>query len=325
MKNHYWEWPIATYLFLGGLGGGILFLTLILQNALTPGIDVCMVMQFPGLIAILCLALGLFFLVFELGQPDVFYYVFTTKTSIIKWGAVLLSIAVIAAIIWWIPYLPWHWCQFFVPAQGACLLIAGICGLAIMIYTGVFLSSLKSHAFWSTPALPVLFTVSALSTACACIVLSVGKWPETWPFGQTDVLLASLAEAVHEWAHSLDIILIIVEIFVLVGYVLLLLGAGNVTAHGVARRWVCGRTAKLFWIGMVGCGLVIPLILNISGNHLAGIVAAVLALCGGLLLRFLVVYADERKPIPGEERYHTAIKLANKDFVHAWDDVKDLY
>jgi formate-dependent nitrite reductase membrane component NrfD len=29
--KHFWQWPIASYLFLGGLGGGMLFLVGILR------------------------------------------------------------------------------------------------------------------------------------------------------------------------------------------------------------------------------------------------------------------------------------------------------
>ncbi len=54
------------------------------------------------------------------------------------------------------------------------LVVAGVAGFGVMVYTGVMLSTLKAHAFWATPALPVLFTVSALSTACAAIALSLG-------------------------------------------------------------------------------------------------------------------------------------------------------
>ncbi len=46
-----------------------------------------------------------------------------------------------------------------------------------MVYTGVMLSTLKAHSFWATPALPVLFTISACPRACAAIVLSLGGLP----------------------------------------------------------------------------------------------------------------------------------------------------
>ena len=67
--------------------------------------------------------------------------------------------------------------QFLLPAADFFLIVAGFFGLCIMMYTGIMLSTLKAHAFWATPALPVLFTISAISTGCAAIVLSIGGWP----------------------------------------------------------------------------------------------------------------------------------------------------
>ena len=37
MKHHYWEAPIVIYLFLGGLGGGIFFLSALFDLIIAPG------------------------------------------------------------------------------------------------------------------------------------------------------------------------------------------------------------------------------------------------------------------------------------------------
>ncbi|MEG2948786.1 MAG: NrfD/PsrC family molybdoenzyme membrane anchor subunit, partial [Raoultibacter sp.] len=71
MKNHYWTWPIALYLFLGGLGGGILTLVAILEF----GFGLGETFIFGVFVAVACLGVGCFFLVFELGQPLVFWRV----------------------------------------------------------------------------------------------------------------------------------------------------------------------------------------------------------------------------------------------------------
>lgn len=341
INHHYWEWPIATYLFLGGLGGGIFCLTAILAFFVYPSyFDVIgSVMAWPGFIGILCLGFGCFLLVFELGQPLVFLRVFLKSTSIICWGARILAIGLVFGFIWFCSYIPWEWflplANFLVPFRGVCLAIAGICGTCIMLYTGILLSSLKAHSFWATPALPVLFTISALSTACACITLSVGWWPVNQDFMNEGIVqqlmmtgssLASEAyltyAAAHEIVHLLhtvDIILVVCEITVLLVLVLSYLGAGNVTANRVAKKWVIGNWKWLFWVGMIGCGLVIPEILYIAASGVAAeILAPALVLCGGLLLRFMIVYSDERAPLPGENVYYGRINSANKDFVKRW-------
>ena len=80
---------------------------------------------------------------------------------------------------------------------------------AYEMYTGIMLSTLKAHAFWATPALPVLFTISAISTGCAAIVLSIGGWP-------AQITLESLLAAalVLEILHIVDIVLVIAELIV---------------------------------------------------------------------------------------------------------------
>ena len=327
MKHHYWEAPIVLYLFLGGLGGGIFFLSMVFDLIVAPGSGPLFFA--PVFFALAALALGCFFLVFELGQPPVFWRVFTTKTAIIKWGAVLLSFAMIFGFVWWLSYLyllGWgEWTLGLASAlEGArpvLLGIAGVCGFGIMVYTGVMLSTLKAHAFWATPALPVLFTISALSTACAAIALSLGGAVEAGGFGLV------VEELIHGIVHVVDVVLVIAEIVVLLIMVLSFYGAGNVTARAVAVRWVRGRTAPLFWGGMIGAGLVLPLLLYIFGEGTAAsaLVAPILVRCGGLLLRYLCVYSDERAPIPGEERFYARLPKKDAEFLTAWKQGENRY
>ena len=316
-KHRYWGWQIALYLFLGGLGGGILFLTWIMSAFVFPGQDMTQVFMLPNFIALLVIAFGLFCLVEELGQPPVFYRAYVTATSIIKWGAVLLTIASFGSLFWllgnWSPESPvlgfLSVFNFFGGLSGVWLGAAGLAGFGIMVYTGVMLSTLKAHSFWATPALPVLFTISALSTACAGIMLSMCGWP-----GVATIAQLEAAHKVHEILHLCDIVLVFAELTVLLIMVLSFLGAGNRTQQRVAQRWVKGSTAPIFWIGMICCGLIIPQICNITGNAGAGTVACILVLCGGCLLRFLCVWSDDRQPLEGENRYYFRQKNADMAF-----------
>ena len=317
-KHHYWEPPIWLYLFLGGLGGGILFIAWVLSAFVFPGAELSAALLCPVIVALVCIALGLVFLVVDLGQPPVFYRAYVTKTSIIKWGAVLLTIGAFGSLFWILAYVPWGWIRplgdLFVPIAPGCLGAAGVSGLGIMIYTGVMLSTLKAHSFWATPALPVLFTVSALSTGCAAIMLSVCFWP-LW-IGPTDpdFMFYSLVagEAIHELLHLVDMILGIAELIIVLIMILSFLGAGNRTAKRAALRWIKGEYAIWFWGGLIACGLVIPFILNMSGSPLASTVACVLVLIGGCILRMLCVNSDDRQPLPGENLYYKRIQTEDK-------------
>ena len=201
------------------------------------------------------------------------------------------------------------------PAADFFLIVAGFFGLCIMMYTGIMLSTLKAHAFWATPALPVLFTISAISTGCAAIVLSIGGWPAAMTLESLFV-----SEIVLEILHVVDIVLVIAELIVLLTMVLSFAGAGNETAKAAARRWVKGSYAGLFWVGMVGLGLVVPLVMYIGGGHSAAatLVAPILVLCGGCLLRFMVVNTDDRAEIPGENRYYNRLAKNAAEFITKW-------
>ena len=330
MRHHYWEWPIATYLFLGGMGGGMFFIAAVLSFFVLPEQATMLgsVLAWPTFFALVWLAVGCFLLVFELGQHYAFVYVFfNSMTSVIGHGARLLCVALIFGLFWWISYLPWEWISglagFFAVFRSLNLALAGLAGFCIMLYTGVLFSTLKAHSFWATPALPVLFTISALSTACACTMLCLnftGLYPDMGVFGQASLVIVAIV--VHEMLHALDIVLILAEITVLLLLVLSLLCAGNKVAHQAAERWVRGSYAKLFWIGMVGCGLVLPLLFNIIGLNVP---AAVLALCGGLLLRFLIVFTDDRAEVPGETRYFSRLKKPGAEFMTKWADGEKIY
>ena len=316
-KHRYWGWQIALYLFLGGFGGGVLFLTWVTATFVFPQADLTQAFMLPNFIALLAIAFGLFCLVEELGQPPVFYRAYVTATSIIKWGAVLLTIASFGDLFWllgnWSPEVPilgfLSVFNFLGGLSGLWLGAAGIAGFGIMVYTGVMLSTLKAHSFWSTPALPILFTTSALSTACAGIMLSLCGWPGV--AAMSDLVAA---HEVHELLHVLDIILGFAELTILLVMVLSFLGAGNRTQQRVAQRWVKGSYAGWFWIGMIGLGLVVPLIMNASGNPAAGTIACILVLCGGCLLRFLCVWSDDRQPLEGENKYYFRQKHADMKF-----------
>lgn len=333
MRHHYWEWPIPTYLFLGGLGGGIFCLIMILSMCVYPTEPVIpAVLTLPALIGIGCIGFGTVMLVVDLGQPAVFYRAFIKSTSVLAWGARLLTICAIFSVLWFCSFLPWDWwspiANFLAMFRALTLFIAGVSGTCIMLYTGIFLSTLKAHAFWATPALPVLFTVSALSTACAAITIFVGGWP--FEVNTTDLSAAYTAVAamhvVREILHVVDIILVAVEIVVLLVMVLSFLGAGNKTANQVAHKWVHGSYAPFFWVGMMGIGLVIPEFIYIFLGGIATLyVAPIMILCGGLLLRFLVVNSDERAPLPGENRYYNRLVSDDAEFLHKWTYGENLF
>ncbi len=179
MKHHYWEAAHRPVPVPGRLwAGGILFLAALfdlLRGSAATGRGVlrCRCSFRPGVRwpSAACSWSS------SWGSRAVFWRVWTTsKTAIIKWGAVRLSVAVIAGCVWWasclfvLAVIGDAWPTFalgrpaLLRASAADFLLErgrGRRAVGVMVYTGVMLSTLKAHAFWATPALPVLFTVSA--------------------------------------------------------------------------------------------------------------------------------------------------------------------
>ncbi len=320
MNTKFWKWPIAVYLFLGGLGGGTIFLSMIFFYMLgTPG----ELLAWPVFLGVVMLALGCLLLIFELGQPKLFVRAFITKTAIIKWGAVLLSIAMIGALLWWIFFWPaqwqcfwyeWTWLRDF----GA--IFAAVSSLGLMIYTGILLSSMKARPFWNTPAVPILFTVSALSTGSALLAMSLGGGLDFLFFPRADITFtfAGAYGFAYELCHTIDTILIVAEIIILLLFVVMQYSSSDVTAKAVAKRWLAGNTALIFWGGMIVVGLLCPLLCYLSGiTFLTAFLAPVLALAGGVLLRFLFVYNNDRRDIEGTSRYFDRLPSKDAEFLHA--------
>lgn len=348
MNTRFWTWPIAIYLFLGGLGGGTIFMAGIFFFMGLPNVNA--MVEFYGVLApeavlystgaplgfaiflgIVCLALGCLLLIFELGQPKLFVRAFITKTAIIKWGAVLLTIAMIAALIWWVIfYWPHEWNLFWYEWTGigvGAAAVAMVASMGLMVYTGVLLSSMKARPFWNTPAVPILFTVSALSTGCALLSLWLGGSPlEFWMFAPyregfeiVAVIGFSPMEYVYEMLHLIDTILVVAEIIILLLFVVMQYSSNELGAKKVAARWIKGETKVVFWGGMIVLGLLVPLGCYLAGGAvIAGIVAPVLALCGGLLLRFLFVYNNDRRGIPGEVKYFDRLPDKGDPILHPY-------
>jgi len=72
---------------------------------------------------------------------------------------------------------------------------------------------------------------------------------------------------------------------------LIVLAVFLVLLGAAAKPIVSGHFAPLFWGGLVGAGLILPLLLNLFGGRarVLGAVSAVLVLVGGFILRYVVL------------------------------------
>jgi formate-dependent nitrite reductase membrane component NrfD len=151
-------------------------------------------------------------------------------------------------------------------------------GIALGAYTGILLSSYAARPLWNSQALAPLFLVSGLSSAAALSIIAERK-----------------TEARHEMAR-IDRVFIAVELFIL--FLLFVNLAYSIQSHQWALEPFIGNEVytPLFWILVVGLGLITPLILELLEVRKVikyTIAVPILVLVGGLFLRFVFVYAGQ--------------------------------
>jgi formate-dependent nitrite reductase membrane component NrfD len=295
-----WGWPIAGYLFLGGLGGG----TMIVSSAADLFLGRGEVFALGCFVTAVAIALGSSLLIFELGKPVRFWRVFSTQKAIMTVGAWMLSLLIVTSFVqftFWLGFSPW---RFLVGLRQAFAALNLLLGLGVCTYTGILLGSMKPRRFWNTPALPVLFLVSGLSTGSAFQALLAGAWPS-----------ATGAEAVstaHSMLREVDLVLIALELVSVMVFVLMMRTTAGPAASRAAARWLTGSYALAFWGGVIALGLLLPLTLYAIG---VPVLPAACVLGGGLVLRFLVVYSDDRTFLPGEEKYLSRLPRGDEAFL----------
>ncbi|MFH1321883.1 MAG: NrfD/PsrC family molybdoenzyme membrane anchor subunit [Bacteroidota bacterium] len=283
-----WSWLIAIYLFLAGLGGGAYVAGVIADFAgWTTGISkIGILLGFP------CVFIGCMCLIAHLGKPAKFWRAFMRPgTSWIARGTIIISTFMILDFL---HIILWIWPFPEVLGSSEVLryhigILGVIFAFGTMIYTGILLGASRPIAFWSTAMLPLLFLVSALST------------------GFMTVILFSSAAGIENEGLALlermDIILIILEIFVLAFY---LQGTHRVSeSRASAKLVLSGAVAPLFWFGVAILGLLVPLVLDLMGMFaLTGcgtqtviLLASASGIIGGLFLRQVILSGGIHAPL----------------------------
>jgi protein NrfD len=288
---HVWAWQIPVYLFLGGLVAGMMAINgwFLFSDRHRRVDSVAFLLPSLGLV-LLSLGMGALFL--DLEHKWFVWRLYTTfqPASPMSWGAWIL-IAVYPALAGALLLrLPAAW-RARVPALGpladrvqadagltraiaaANMVLGGMLG----IYTGVLLSSLGARPLWNSALLGPLFLASGLSSAAALVHMVARDRGESELLARADnrFLQAELA---------------ILGLF-LAG--LLTSTRAHIQAAGLLLG---GPFTALFWVGVVGLGIVVPLFVQtLAVRHRIAHtpVAPLLVLAGGVLLRFVLVVAGQ--------------------------------
>jgi formate-dependent nitrite reductase membrane component NrfD len=296
----HWGWYIVLYFFLGGLSAGTYFIATLLLLSGDPrdreAVHLGYLVSFPLLLV--CALI----LILDLGVPLRFWHMLVASQRIPAllfkpWSPISLGIWILsafalfsaAAFVWslertgrlrWGPAVRvMAWAQgrprALVVAWNA---VGTFFGFGLAGYTGVLISATTIPVWHNARLMGALFLVSATSTSYALLVLLLLRRGA----GRDEPTIAKLARA--------DRFTMVLEL-ALIALLLLILGR-------TARPLVSGGFGVLFWLGVVGVGLLIPLlphrraVLGWAG-HRQELIAAVCVLVGGLLLRFVVVVSPQ--------------------------------
>ncbi|ATY89725.1 cytochrome c nitrite reductase subunit NrfD [Pectobacterium atrosepticum] len=305
-----WDWPIAVYLLLVGISSGMVSLSLLLRHYVpTEYHGSNRVIKATAIVAPLAVILGLVILIFHLTKPLTFWYlmVFYNPTSIMSLGVMLFQVYFVVMLLWlitlyhdvWLTQLEtvWHRPALAARARRLTAIIVKnaavienlLLVLAILLgcYTGFLLSALKSFPLLNNPVLPVLFLVSGTTSGIAVILLASAWGRHT----------SGNSLSLH-FIHRVETPVVYAELFLLLAFFVgLLLGGGQKVV--AAQTALSGFWGSVFWIGIIGIGIVIPSIANRvrkpSAHSGKGqvITLAVMSLFGVFLLRLFVLYAGQ--------------------------------
>lgn len=290
-----WEWPVASYLFLGGLVGGLMILAAVWR--LRRDDTWQRAIRITDFLALPLLLLGLFLLFLDLSyQVHAWrFYVAFQPTSAMSWGAWILLAAAVVLVLRAAVHLPTvDWIaqrsersrvRRLVERVGrlagrqsrALDWLSVVIGVALALYTGILLSTIPARPLWDTALLAPLFLVSGLAAAGAFVCLFLS------PEAHRRMTPVALGLCVTELA--------------LIGGLIASLAAGTTAtrdALGMIFSWPFG---PLFWGLVVGAGLLVPFTIEAvelkRGRVPAplGRSAPILKLLGSAGLRFVIVLA----------------------------------
>lgn len=283
---------IITYLFLGGLGAGACQVLAVLSflcpremlsscGLFRPRIEYRNLIGTGYAAASLALFFGIVCLAADLGRPDrILTVAFNPGASVVNVGAWCLA-GLLACTLFlctaWMLY-PRARTAFVMAAVGASFVL----GFAVMAYTALLLALFAGVPFWDSPLVVALFVLSSLSPGCGLVMATAHLCRSNETFSSA-----------MRGLSMVDIAIILAEAVALTLLVMLsFLDDGTSSA---ASSLVFGAQSKAFWLGLVGCGLVVPLVVEMFALHARrddlGFAAGMFALIGGFCLRMCIIGA----------------------------------
>jgi len=289
-----WGLMIVIYLFTAGLSAG----AMVTSNLalLYGGQEFERVSRIGAYISPFPISLGLGVLLLDLGSPFNFYRLFLTlqvrsPMSYGSWAILLFTTLSVIYLYLWLPekfQILGHSKSSEKWKRGLAKFMPFL-SVGVASYTGLLLNA-AVRPLWNAPLLPVLFLVSALSTGIASVILIATLSP--WQ------------RARHRELHVLtkaDAALIILEGLLIL--IIIIMGRLHSASEAMAfGNLLYGHYAGIFWLLIVGLGLLLPFSLEllelkdkipVRWALTVTISSSFLVLVGGFFVRYIITYAGQ--------------------------------
>ena len=304
-----WDWIIAVYLFLAGMSAGMVMISIYLKRKVIEGNPAENgIIKATAILAPFGIISGLTILIFHLTKPLTFWkllFMFNT-TSVMSMGVILFQVYMVVMFVWIAIIFKKELSDLLAKIMNGRLsfvggivsklekfengieLFLGLLAVLLAAYTGFLLSALKTYPLLNNPVLPILFLFSSLSSgAAACLMFGVLGFKE------------SLDSASVKWVHQFERPVVLFELFVLVTFFTGLIFGGGQKEVAAMAAIGGGFWAAWFWYGVIGAGMLTPLVLNLvvpakaRHNKRFILIVTSLSLIGVLMLRTFILYAGQ--------------------------------
>jgi Fe-S-cluster-containing dehydrogenase component/formate-dependent nitrite reductase membrane component NrfD len=274
-----WGWKVSAYLWTKSVAAGALLVAALATLLGGPPSGFLLGAAAP-IVALLFLALTAALLVLDLKRPDRFHYIVLkgNPRSWLVWGAWILMAYGLVALVWLLGARAGADGMLYALAIPTAVLAAAAAG-----YSAFLFGQAEGRDFWQSPLLLPQLTVAALMAGAAALLI-VGAVA-----GSEESALRGLG-----WLVAVS----------LIGEAVLLFSElatmhANVDVSRAARLITRGHFSRRFWIGVIGAGIVVPIVLALFGppGGVLSIVTGVLALAGLWIYEDVWVKAGQSIPL----------------------------
>jgi formate-dependent nitrite reductase membrane component NrfD len=276
LKRPLWRWEIAWYFFLEGISSGSYALCTMAElvdkeryrrtTSIGRWLSLATLLPCPPL------------LIADLGRPERFHHMLRIvklkspmnlgSWTLVGYGlfaAVQAALESSSRVLRKLPVL--GGLQRLIPSRANAVMGMPFAWI-LLSYPGVLLSTTSIPVWGRTKTLGMLIASSSISSATAALSLIAAFRDD---------------QATANALHKFELVATVTEAASLATY---LAGAGK-----AAKPLVRGKRSKLFWIGAVASGLLLPTLLLTKRSKTSSVVRSVLTLSGALALKWAIVYS----------------------------------